>query len=144
MIKTKQLESYEFDHIDPWGEILSSVGWAIRASYHSTLQATPAQLVFGRDMLFNLSKAIDWKAITERKRKQIARDNERENAARISHQYQVGDRVLKKTTRILRKFSKRKSDPYQIIAIHTNGTVTIQKGVAQDRLSIRRIEPYSE
>ena len=36
MIKTKQLESYKFDHIDPWGEILSSVGWAIRALYHST------------------------------------------------------------------------------------------------------------
>ncbi|GFH49966.1 hypothetical protein CTEN210_06442 [Chaetoceros tenuissimus] len=144
MIKTKQLDSYEFDYIDPWGPILSSVGWAVRASYHSTLQATPAQLVFGRDMMFNLSKAIDWKAITERKRKQIARDNERENAARISHQYKVGDRVLKTTNRILRKFSKKKSDPYQIIAIHTNGTVTIQKGVTQDRLSIRRIEPFNE
>ncbi|GFH50538.1 hypothetical protein CTEN210_07014 [Chaetoceros tenuissimus] len=144
MIKTKQLDSYEFDYIDPWGPILSSVAWAVRASYHSTLQAAPAQLVFRRDMMFNLSKAIDGKAIIERKRKQFARDNERENAARISHQYQVGDRVLKKTNGILRKFSKKKSDPYQILAIHNNGTVTIQKGVTQDRLSIRRIEPYKE
>jgi hypothetical protein len=143
MIKTKELESYEFDFIDPWGEILSSVGWAIRASYHSTLQATPAQLVFGRDMLFNLKKVINWKAITENKRKQIARDNERENATRIAYNYNVGDRVLRKKKGIRRKFSKKKTDPYQIIAIHTNGTVTIQKGVQQDRISIRNIEPYN-
>lgn len=143
MIRTKELDSYEFDHLDPWGEILSSVGWAIRASYHSTLQATPAQLVFERDMLFNLKKVINWKSITENKRRQIARDNERENAARIDYEYQIGDRVLRKKKGILRKFSKKKSDPYQIIAIHSNGTVTIQKGATQDRLSIRLIEPYN-
>ena len=59
MIKTKELDKLVFDYIDPWGEVLSSVAWAIRASYHSTLQATPAQLVFGRDMLFNMKKIIN-------------------------------------------------------------------------------------
>jgi len=51
------------------------------------LQATPTQLVFGRGMLFNLKKVINWKAITENKRKQIDRDNERENSARINYTY---------------------------------------------------------
>ena len=143
MIRTKELDSYEFDYIDPWGEILSSVGWAIRASYHSTLQATPAQLVFGRDMLFNLKKVINWKAITDNKRKQIARDNARENAVRIDHEFKVGDRVLRIKQGIRRKFSRKKTDPYQILAIHSNGTVIIQKGITQDRLSIRLIEPYN-
>ncbi len=86
---------------------------------------------------------INWKAITENKRKQIARDNDRENATRIEYNYNVGDRVLHKKKGIRRKFSKKKTDPYQIIAIHTNGTVTIQKGVQQDRISIRNIEPYN-
>jgi transposase InsO family protein len=65
MIKTKQLDKFILDYIDPWAEILSSVAWAIRASYYSTLMSTPAQLVFGRDMLFNMKKAINWKLITK-------------------------------------------------------------------------------
>jgi hypothetical protein len=52
-------------------------------------------------MLYNLSKAINWKAITERKCKQIACYNEQENAAHIENQYQVGDRVLKRMNCIL-------------------------------------------
>ena len=68
MIKTKELDKFVFDYIDPWGEILSSVAWAIRASYHTTLMSTPAQLVFGRDMLFNMKKTINWKLITNNKR----------------------------------------------------------------------------
>ena len=76
-------------------------------------------------MLFNLKKVINWKSITENKRKQIARDNGRENDARIDYEYQIGDRVLRKKKGILRKFAKKKSDPHQVIAIHSNGTVTI-------------------
>ena len=143
MVKTKELDKFIFDYIDPWGEILSSIGWAIRASYHSTLQATPAELVFGRDMLFNLKKAINWKAITENKRKQIARDNIRENSVRIPHEYKVGDEVLRLKKGIKRKYSKHKSDPYQVTAIHTNGTVTIRQGAKRQRISIRNIEPYT-
>jgi len=59
MIKTKELYTIIFDLIDPLDEILSSVPWEIRASYHSTLQSTQAQLVFGRDMLFNMKKTIN-------------------------------------------------------------------------------------
>lgn len=65
MIKTKELDTFIFDYIQPWGEILSLVRWAINALYYSTLQATPAELVFGRDMLFNIKKMINWKAITD-------------------------------------------------------------------------------
>ena len=141
MIKTKELDSFLFDYIDPWGEILSSVRWAINASYHSTLQATPAELVFGRDMLFNIKKMINWKAITENKRKQVARDNIRENKSRIPHEYAVGDTVLKKKGGIKRKYSNHKT-PYQITEVHTNGTVTLSKGAKRLKINIRNIEPY--
>ena len=56
MIKTKELDKFVFNYIDPWAEVLSSVAWAIRALYHSALKATPAQLVFGRDILFNIKR----------------------------------------------------------------------------------------
>ena len=125
MIKTHKLDDYVFDYIDPWGEILSSVVWAIRASYHSTLQATPAQLVFGRDMLFNIRKAINWKLITDRKRDQILPDNARENSQRIPHDYQIGDEVVRLKRGIKRKYSKHKSEPDQVREIHTNRTRSI-------------------
>jgi hypothetical protein len=47
MLHTFELETYDFDDLDPWGEILASVAWAICSTYHTTLDATPGQLVFG-------------------------------------------------------------------------------------------------
>ena len=142
MIKTKELDKLIFDYINPWGKVLSSVAWAIGALYHSTLQAIPAQLVFGRDMLFNMKKVINWRLITKNKRKQIACDNTRENTERIPYQYKVGDEVLRIKRGIQRKYSKGKSDPYRIKKVHTNSTVTIAQGVKHQTISIRNIEPY--
>ena len=94
MIKTKELDKFIFNYIDHWSEILSSVAWEVRTSYHSTLLATPEQLVFGRDMLFNMKEEINWKLISENKRKQISCNNERDNAGRTAHIYKMGDEVL--------------------------------------------------
>jgi hypothetical protein len=33
---------------------------AIRSTYHTTLQATPFQLVFGRDMIDNIAFRANW------------------------------------------------------------------------------------
>ena len=93
-------------------------------------------------MLFNIQKAIDWKAITERKRKQITKDNKRENAVRIPHQYQVGDEVLRIKKGVKRKFSSSKSMPYSVEEVHTNGVVTIMRDNKRQKISIRNIEPY--
>ena len=95
MFLTKNLNSQIFDYIDPWGEILSSIAWAVRALHHTTLDKTPAQLVFDRDMIFNLSTAVvNWRAITLRKQKQVDRDNLCENARRITHDYAEQDKVF--------------------------------------------------
>ena len=141
MIKMKELDKFIFYYIDPWDEVLSSVAWGVRTSYHSTIMATPSQLVFGRDMLFNMKKAINWKLISENKRKKIACDNERENYGCIAHTYKVGDEVLRLKQGIKRKYSKHKSDPYRIIKVHSNGTVTMKQGVKCQCISIRNIEP---
>jgi hypothetical protein len=36
---------------------------AIRSTYHTTLQATPCQLVFGRDMIHNIAFRANWDQI---------------------------------------------------------------------------------
>jgi hypothetical protein len=48
----------------------AAAAWAIRSTIHlttSTLQGTPGQLVFGRDMLLNIPFKADWAAIRKQK-----------------------------------------------------------------------------
>ena len=144
MMVTKDLNERVLDHIDPWGEILSSIAWAIRASYHSTLQATPGQLVFGRDMIFNMTTVIDWHAMHNRKQNQTLRDNTRENNKRIEHQYSVDDYVyvVRDKDEVSRKMTAPKTGPYAVTDVYDNGTVRIQRGNVNERINIRRIEPH--
>ena len=109
-------------------------------SFNTTSHASTAS-VWQRYVVQH-KKLINWQLITENKRKQIARDNIRENTERIPHKYQVGDEVLCIKKGIHRKYSKGKSEPYKITAVHTNGTVTIAQGVKHQTTSIRNIELY--
>jgi hypothetical protein len=42
MIHTRDLNNQQFEYINPWDEILSSMACAIHALYHLKLGATPA------------------------------------------------------------------------------------------------------
>jgi hypothetical protein len=77
MLRTYELEERELDQNDPFSEILSSIAFAIRATYHTTLQATPAQLVFGRDMILPIAIEADWQLIKQKKQDEINRNNRR-------------------------------------------------------------------
>jgi hypothetical protein len=44
-----------------------AVAFALRSTYHTTLQVTPGQLVFGRDMVLNIQHLTDWTVIKARK-----------------------------------------------------------------------------
>jgi hypothetical protein len=76
----------------------------------------------------------------------MGRNNRRENASRISHDYKVGDKVLlKKPGKHLRKLEAPITGPHTVNAIYTNGrTVNIQKGKVNERVNIRRFFPYFE
>jgi transposase InsO family protein len=49
IIRTFELQDNYLDEEDPWKGILSAAAFAVRSTYHTTLQKTPGQLVFGRD-----------------------------------------------------------------------------------------------
>ena len=60
------------ENIDnPFKGILSAVCFAVRATVHTTLQATPSQLVFGRDHILNIKYQANWKNIRDQKQKLI-------------------------------------------------------------------------
>ena len=48
---------------DPWSGILAATIFSVRATYHTTLQAFPMQLVFGRDAILNIKHVSDWEHI---------------------------------------------------------------------------------
>ena len=67
MLRTKNLQQYDLDALDPWSDILAPVAWTIRSTHHSTLNASLAQLVFNRDMLLNIKFIADWETIRLKK-----------------------------------------------------------------------------
>ena len=95
IIRTIQVnESEVINEKDPWLGILAATMFAVRATYHTTNQATPSQLVFGHDAIMNTKFVVDWKYICHWKQQLIQQNNCRENAKRIPHDYRIGDQVL--------------------------------------------------
>ena len=144
MFTTKNLKEQTFDYIDPFGQILSSVAWAIRASYNSATDATLAQLIFGRDMLFNISTLVNWKALTLNKQKSVDRAKLRENRGRVDYDYQVGQPVYVIRDGIFRKLESPKFGPFPITDIYRNGTVRIPQGSINEYINIWRLELHFE
>jgi hypothetical protein len=142
IIRTFQIGSIDLNEEDPWSGVLAATMFATRATYHTTTQATPAQLVFGRDAILNTKFDANWKVIRDRKQHAINQNNQKENSKRISHKYQVGDEVLYRND-YLAKFSQDPYDgPYQIVQVNTNGTVRLQMNAVTDTVNIRLLKPY--
>ena len=85
MIKTFKI--YDRDDLieqDPWSGILAAIMFGVRATYHTTLEATPSQLVFGRDAILPIQHQANWKYIQDKKQKLIESNNQRENLVAYS------------------------------------------------------------
>jgi len=143
LLRVYELENYEFPRGDPWSNILASAAWAIRSTVHTTTGATPGQLIYGRDMLFDLAFKADWNEIRNRKRARIEDSNQRENAKRIRHQYNIGDLVTKDRNQLQPKLHRPRDGPYIIDKVYTNGVVKIRKGIISEKVSLRRINPFN-
>lgn len=144
MLRTFELEKQELNENDPWSEFLSAAAYAIRSTYHTTLEATPAQLVFGRDMLLPVKIEADWARINNKRQQEINRNNARENRSRIPHEYKVGDKVLLRKPGLLRKMTAPRQGPYNVEQVYTNGTIRVRRGAISDRINVRRVTPFLE
>jgi transposase InsO family protein len=145
MIKTFQVyDNDALDDGDPWSGILAAVMAAVRSTFSTTTQATPMQLVFGRDTILNTKFMADWNYIHQRKQKLIEENNRRENAKRILHTYRIGDKVLVKQHNQTKYGGPEYDGPYPISAVNANGTVRVRKSNYYDIVNIRNIKPYTE
>ena len=143
MLRTKDLKEHDFDPINPWGKILNEVAWAIRSTHHTTNRASPGQLVFGRDMIFNTPYHADWDEIARNKQKIINKSNVAENAKRLEYDYEIDDEVLIVRDGHFRKLEGPYLGPYSIVQVYTHGTVRIRRGTITERINIRRLTLYT-
>jgi protein associated with RNAse G/E len=109
-----------------------------------TTQATPAQLVFGRDAILNTTFDMNWKIIRDHKQRAIQINNCWENAKRTPYDYKVGEKVLYRNDDMSKYGRDSYEGPYKIVRVNTNGTVQLRMGHFTDTVNIRLIKPYRE
>ena len=116
--------------------------FGVRSTYHTSLEATPAQLVFGRDMILPIQHQADWKYIKEKKQKLIDYNNKRENRKRKTFEFKVNDEVLISRAKKFKHGDRECDGPYTILEVGNNGTLRIDKGTYSDTVNMKNCDPY--
>jgi hypothetical protein len=124
---------------------LDNAAWAILSTYYTVLKASPGAAIFGRNMLFDIPFVADWHKIGEQRQSLTNCGNQRKNAKCIDYNYKVGDQVLLINKGILcNAESAYGKEPWTITTVQTNGTIRVQRGTRTERLSIRRVQPFTD
>jgi hypothetical protein len=145
MLRTSKLDMAKLVKVSDIDVFLSDVAWAVCSTYHTVLKASPGAAIFGRDMLFDVSFITDWQKIGEHRQQLTDLNNAREKEGRIDYDYKVGQKVLVWKEGILRKSeSIWHRNPWLITSVHTNGTITVQRGNKLEQMNIRRVKPFVE
>ena len=98
----------------PWKGIISAVIFAMQSTVHTTMQATPMQLMFGHDAIMNLTFDANWQLIRQQKQTAIHKTTnlkttkEYNTSTKLKTQYWLKTNVLpssaKTRIRVLGKF----------------------------------------
>jgi len=151
LLRSKQMHQEEdFDKLrNDFAGILAAVAKAVNSTVHTTLKATPTQLVFNRDAWLPVAFQADWSYIANRKQRLIVQNNKRENKTRRSHVYSVNDKVM-----ILHDPQRKHGDdtykgPFVIAKVNDNGTLQLRmetpSGNAKyETWNIRQLRPFKE
>ncbi len=145
MLRTSKLNMAKTVKASDIDVFLSDAAWAVCSTYHTVLKASPGAAIFGWDMLFDIPFIADWQKIGEHRQWLTDLNNACENKGRLDYDYKVGQKVLVQKEGILRNAESiwhRK--PWLITSVHTNGTITVQRGNKIERINIQRVKPIEE
>ena len=104
---------------------LANCFFVTRAAINSSLRVSPGSLAFGRDMILDIPLLADWNLLQQQRQQLIDDRLIVANRCRFSHDYHIGDEVLKLAYKP-DKLTACAQGPYGIEQVHTNGTVTIR------------------
>jgi hypothetical protein len=117
---------------------------ALRCNPVSTLgNFSPGALVFNRDMFLNIPLVADILTLTKNRQALIDARLIRANRRRIKHEFKVGQQVFVNIPNRDHKLDLVKRGPFPILQVHTNNTVTLQRGPIIERINIRHISPFN-
>ena len=68
LVNKFNFQKNDLNEYDPFTGILESTDFSVKSTYHTTLQSTTAQLVFGRSIILNNPLIAHWGAIMWRKK----------------------------------------------------------------------------
>lgn len=140
MLRVQLATEYKGD--DPIKDMLSSAAFGVRATVHGTTMYTPAQLIFGRDMILRAGMEADLELVRQRRIAAATKNNEKENKRRIAYNYQPGDKVLILTTGLDPKL-KLHEGPFPVVRFNkANGILHIRRKNYEEPIHIRRVRPY--
>jgi hypothetical protein len=121
---------------------LANAVYATRATFHGGLLTTPGALSFSCDMVLNIPFVADLNLIKDHRQQLIDERAVWSNERCHAYDNQPGQEVLKLVYKP-DKLEPRAQGPYEIIAVHTNGTLTIQLNATTiERISIRNVKPF--
>jgi hypothetical protein len=139
MLRTSELNMAELVKTSDIDVFLSDAAWAVNSTYHTVLKASPGAAIFGQNMLFDIPFIADWQNVGKFRQRLTDLSNPRENKGRIDYDYEVGQKVLLWKEGILRNAESRwHIKPWLITTVHTNGTITVQRGTKVERMNIWR------
>ena len=118
---------------------------SLPATFSATLKATPGGLAFSCNMLLNVPRIADWKAIQKHREHQVNKALLKSNQKRINYDYRVGQKILKYDNSIAGKLESKMPGLFEISQAHTNSTVPILHcpGISES-INIRKTIPYRE
>jgi hypothetical protein len=116
---------------------------AMQCASSTSLQGVaPGALVFGRDMLLNIPIMTDIVSITENRQLQTNLRLQQENRKRSHFDYQVEGMVyVNNHFSSSNKLKPAWKGPYKILRVHTNGTLTVERGQIHEQISIHCCKP---
>jgi hypothetical protein len=135
MLCTAELDMAELVNASDIDIFLADAVWAIHSTHHTVLKASPGAAIFGQDMLFDIPFIAGWKKIGEHRQELTDCNTARENKGSIDYDYKVGQKkIVQNKGKLCTAQSIWQKDPWTIITVHTNGTITIQCGNNEERL----------
>ena len=132
------------DDKNPWEGILAFATFAWRATVHTTMQYTPAKLVFGRYSIINYINDIDWKIIRKQRQDVINKGTKHENGFQINHTYKQGYKVSLKNVWKTKFNQDTYIGPYFITVVRNNNAAGVHKRRVTDTFNIQNICLYKE
>ena len=118
---------------------------ACRCATNGTLgNHTSGALAFHCDMFLDIPFVADILALQKTRQLLVDQRLLKANAQRIKHDFKVGEKILKRRHLTFSdKLQPQFEGPYEIVQVHTNGTVSIRLSpLSTERINIRRIKPF--